>query len=521
MRKKINRKLYVIVAMILAVTFVFGDTYTLGNIVKAADTVNTVIYYKRSETTSWNDKDVYAKYTLDGGGKWISNPGEKMEKVSAGYWKITVSSSADAEIKVCFTIGNDDWDNNSKNNYKITTGKTNIVDQKKSIVTVDETAVIPTVAPTNTAAGTEDTKTIVLYKRSTTTSWTKAYIYYTTNNGASWITGYGVEMTKISDGYWWYTISSSADAKIKVCFNNGSGTWDSNTNEQNYSVETGKASLVDSSTKTVSITTDIPVTPTPQVTATVIPTATPTVTTAPAVTTTPAATATVTPTVSPTVAPTVVPTLEPTMVPTEEPTLSPAPTEVVNDEKSEENDSIGKISFSAKNKTVGEQVTIKYALTQKESGKKYTYTYLANGKTVASDTKKTAVAWTLSKKGSNTVMVVVYADGEQIGVSQTTYKVGARVIKVSSFKANKKSGQKCNTKIKLSVKASTTKGTLSYKYTVKINGGKETTLKKYSKKKSVIWKPKKAGTYTITVYVKNGKGVVIKSTIKKFKIKKA
>ena len=100
----------------------------------------------------------------------------------------------------------------------------------------------------------------------------------------------------------------------------------------------------------------------------------------------------------------------------------------------------------------------------------------------------------------------------------STYKVKTRVITIKKFKTNKKSGQKKGTKVVISANAATTRGSLRYKFVVKNSKGKAVLTKKYSKKKSVVWKAKKKGTYTLNLFVKNGKGVEVSKT-KTFKIK--
>lgn len=88
----------------------------------------------------------------------------------------------------------------------------------------------------------------------------------------------------------------------------------------------------------------------------------------------------------------------------------------------------------------------------------------------------------------------------------------AVVIKVAT------SNKKKDAKITLTAKAKATKGKVSYKFAAQKKNGKIKTLKGFSAKKKFIWKPKQKGTYTLYVYVKNGKGVLVKKTIN-FKIK--
>ena len=55
--------------------------------------------------------------------------------------------------------------------------------------------------------------------------------------------------------------------------------------------------------------------------------------------------------------------------------------------------------------------------------------------------------------------------------------------------------------------------------TAKSKSGKKVATKKYSAKNTLVWKAPKKGTYKVTVYVKNGKGVEVFKT-KTLKIKK-
>ena len=89
--------------------------------------------------------------------------------------------------------------------------------------------VTPTVKPTVTPTVTPSDKNtvVVYYKRAANTSWKNAYVHYKVNNGR-WTTAPGVKMTKISAGYWKYTIDLGKETGATLCFNNGSGTWDNN-----------------------------------------------------------------------------------------------------------------------------------------------------------------------------------------------------------------------------------------------------------------------------------------------------
>ena len=239
------------------------------------------ISYQRATNTSWTN--AYIHYKLDG--KWTVSPGVKMEKETPGYWSYTIelpnNIGVEEDIYCCFNNGNGTWDNNSNKKYIVHAG-TNLVDQLTKQVywnplptatatvaptatptvaptatptvapTVTPTAtptIVPTATPTLTPTSTplNDKILTVYYQRATNTSWTNAYIHYKVDG--KWTKTPGVKMTKISNGYWKYDIELGEEASAIVCFNNGNGSWDSNSSK-NYTVYPCVCN-VDSSTKTV------------------------------------------------------------------------------------------------------------------------------------------------------------------------------------------------------------------------------------------------------------------------------
>ncbi|AIQ46287.1 alpha amylase [Paenibacillus sp. FSL R7-0273] len=149
----------------------------------------------------------------------------------------------------------------------------------------------------------------IYYKQGYTTP----YIHYRPAGG-TWTTAPGVAIPAAEvSGYNKITINIGAATQLEACFNNGSGTWDSN-GGSNYLFGTGTWTY----TPTGNIQSGGPVSPTATPTPTVAPTATPTPTVAP--------TPTIAPTPTPTVAPTATPTVAPTATPTVAPTATPTPT---------------------------------------------------------------------------------------------------------------------------------------------------------------------------------------------------
>lgn len=105
----------------------------------------------------------------------------------------------------------------------------------------------PTKTPVVTSTPVTSNKLVLTYKRSSSTSWKNAYIHYKLNG--VWTTSPGTKMTKKSNGVWEITIDMGKAKDIVVCFNNGSGSWDSN-GSKNYSLTNGTY-VIDQSKKTV------------------------------------------------------------------------------------------------------------------------------------------------------------------------------------------------------------------------------------------------------------------------------
>ena len=133
----------------------------------------------------------------------------------------------------------------------------------------------------------ESQKSVIYYKND---SYAQAYIHYQVKDG-SWTAVPGVKMEKTSeiDGYnWKYEIDLGDKELAYVCFNNGSGNWDSK-NGSNYTVQAGVMGIKNGNV------TPITITPTNK------------------------------PTATPTNKPTATPTNKPTATPTNKPTATPTP----------------------------------------------------------------------------------------------------------------------------------------------------------------------------------------------------
>ncbi|MCR4801639.1 MAG: hypothetical protein K5895_01365 [Lachnospiraceae bacterium] len=224
------------------------------------------VYYKRSTSSSW--KNAYAHYKVNG--VWTVSPGVQMNKISNGYWSITIPMGSETLATLCFNNGSGSWDNNNKKNYTVGTGAY-LVDQSKKKVTklsteapttaptktptkapTTEPTKVPTSAPTNVPTSTPtmvptnnpepteepvEKKVTIIYKRSKSTSWKSAYVHYKLNG--TWTKVPGVKMTKLTNGMWKIDIDMKSEDTITMCFNNGSGSWDNNSSK-NYTVGFGE-----------------------------------------------------------------------------------------------------------------------------------------------------------------------------------------------------------------------------------------------------------------------------------------
>ena len=103
---------------------------TATPVVTEAPKNQVVVYYKRAANTSW--KKAYVHYKVNG--TWTKSPGVAMEKVSDGYWKITIDLGSSSDVAMCFNNGSGSWDNNSSKNYVISGAGSYTVDQTTKTV---------------------------------------------------------------------------------------------------------------------------------------------------------------------------------------------------------------------------------------------------------------------------------------------------------------------------------------------------------------------------------------------------
>lgn len=181
------------------------------------------VYY---QNPNW--ERAYIHYKV-GNGEWTNVPGVKMSSTNEqpGYmWKYTIDLGNATEATVCFNNGDGTWDSNNQSNYKVYAGIYGIKDESVNKLQ----KVVTTTAP--------DKNSVDVYYYNT--SWSTAYIHYKAGDG-EWTSVPGKKMSSSTEqsGYMWkYTIDLGTETEATVCFNNGSGVWDSR-NQENYKVYAG------------------------------------------------------------------------------------------------------------------------------------------------------------------------------------------------------------------------------------------------------------------------------------------
>lgn len=257
------------------------------------------------------------------------------------------------------------------------------------------------------------------------------------------------------------------------------------------------------------------------ITATPLVTATPEVVTASPIVATPTTPPTTPPTHTPVTTPAITAAPTPTTLPTAtaDPlagsiattipaTATPAPEGVISFSKAS-----GKGS-------VGDTLVVRYSMKNESPTEDYTYTYeVSSGSdttTLKENTASDKATWIPTKAGTYKVTVSAYNEAkEEVCTTSATYKVLQRIINLHSFKPTSIKNKKTT---KLVVRATVSSGTLYTRLVIKNAKGKVVKTKAYSKANSLKWKPKKKGTYTVVIYLKNGKGAQLTYT-KKLKVK--
>ena len=234
------------------------------------ETADVTVYYNNS---SWSTANVHYRI---GNGAWTNVPGASMTATSEkeGYsWKYEFDLNGAEGVTLCFNNGNGKWDSKNGANYYVKAGVYGIKNEKitelsggvvtptptvtpttaptvtPTVVptktpTVTPTAVptkTPTAAPTATPTATPYGNQVSVYYKNT--SWNTAYIHYKVNGSWTNVPGVQMENSDLSDYQWKYTIDLGTDTSATICFNNGSGKWDSR-NGNNYTVGVGCFGIV-------------------------------------------------------------------------------------------------------------------------------------------------------------------------------------------------------------------------------------------------------------------------------------
>lgn len=191
------------------------STFDSGSITSGAPAANIVtVYYKQGYTSP------HIHYRPVGG-TWTNSPGDVMPASEVpGYNKAIINVGSASGLEAVFNNGSGSWDNNNGNNYYFPLGASTIV----SGTIVAGAPVVHTAT--------------IYYKRGFATP----YIHWRPEGG-SWtsIPGQVMQNSEVA-GYSKITLSLGSANRAEVCFNNGSGSWNSN-NGNNYWFNAGTSTL--------------------------------------------------------------------------------------------------------------------------------------------------------------------------------------------------------------------------------------------------------------------------------------
>ena len=202
-------------------------------------------------------------------------------------------------------------------------------------------------------------------------------------------------------------------------------------------------------------------------------------------------------------------TVEPT-------TIEPTTVEPVTEELKITDISISKESGIA---CVGDSIAIKAVANGGKGTLKYKFTISSSWDDIIRNYKTSDKAvWKATESGKYTITVWVKDEAGTV-VSETVknFVVNGK-LKVSSFKTKASNG-----KVKLTAKAKGGSGVYLYRFAYKKGGtSKVVYTNSFKKKNTATWKPSKAGTYKLYVYVKDVKtGKVVKKILSGYKVKKS
>lgn len=197
---------------------------------------------------------------------------------------------------------------------------------------------------------------------------------------------------------------------------------------------------------------------------------------------------------------------------TEKPAVTDTPSTSVDNSGTSSNLAI--TSFTS-NKAAPQEAGSCIVLTLKGTGGSGIYTYkfyIVNTETFHQEiytgwTSTNTVTWIPSEAGSYQIHAYICDDGstgKEIKNVTVDYQITSALI-VKTFKATKLSRRK----VRFTMKAEG-EGPMQYKLMIVNADGKKSTIKKYSTVRTKVYTFKKAGTYTIYLYVKDGTNKVKK-----------
>ncbi len=167
------------------------------------------------------------------------------------------------------------------------------------------------------------------------------------------------------------------------------------------------------------------------------------------------------------------------------------------------NVAIGKASGTAQ---VGDTISISVQSAGGTGVVKYRFVVKKSFSTViGDDTISSTAKWRPKKAGKYSITVYAKDDGGNVAEKTITKYTVNKKLKVNSFKAAPTSKKaRAGQKVKLTAKASGGTKKYMYKFRYKRFGSKKMKgIRNYRSKKTVNWRPKKFGRYTLYVYVRD------------------
>ena len=174
--------------------------------------------------------------------------------------------------------------------------------------------------------------------------------------------------------------------------------------------------------------------------------------------------------------------------------------------------------------SVGDSVSLKVTAKGGSGTLKYKFAVRSDWDDIVKNySTSNKATWNLTEAGIFSIVVYVKDEsGAVVSKVLKNYVVNSK-LKISSFKTSKASGKaRIKNKVTLTVKAKGGSGSYTYRFAYKKSGTTKLVYTSgFKAKNKVIWKPSKAGKYTLYVYVKDAKtNKVVRKTISSYKVKK-